>query len=205
MNLAAVLGGPNLSLPSNSAYSQAHYDSVSSNPELVKLAGYDFLFVDSFTAASRLCFTHCEQLPEALTDRGKKDLRSVYGIYARHMLCWADQLQHARGRTVVFVAGLERVVDDFNAPIWQPQFEGAKTARELPGIVDQVLTMTWTDFGDGKPPARSFVCTSPNPRNYPAKDRSGRLNQIEEPHLGRLIAKLTFTLTRPTQEVSNGD
>jgi hypothetical protein len=34
------------------------------------------------------------------------------------------------------------------------------------------------------------VCTAPNPWNYPAKDRSGRLDQIEEPNLGKLIAKL---------------
>jgi hypothetical protein len=35
------------------------------------------------------------------------------------------------------------------------------------------------------------VCTSPNPWGYPAKDRSGRLEQIEKPHLGELIEKLT--------------
>jgi hypothetical protein len=47
-----------------------------------------------------------------------------------------------------------------------------------------------SDFGDGKP-VRTFVCTSPNPWNYPAKDRAGRLEQVEEPHLGKLIDKLT--------------
>jgi len=34
------------------------------------------------------------------------------------------------------------------------------------------------------------VCTSPNPWAYLAKDRAGRLEQIEEPHLGKLITKL---------------
>jgi hypothetical protein len=37
---------------------------------------------------------------------------------------------------------------------------------------------------------RAFVCTAPNPWGYPAKDRAGRLEQIEQPHLGKLIAKL---------------
>ena len=68
--------------------------------------------------------------------------------------------------------------------------EGAKTGRELPGIVDQIITMHWVDFGDGMP-IRAFVCTAPNPWGYPAKDRSGRLEQIERPHLGDLITKLT--------------
>jgi hypothetical protein len=67
--------------------------------------------------------------------------------------------------------------------------EGAKTGRELPGIVDQIITMNWIDFGDGVP-VRAFVCTTPNRWNYPAKDRAGRLEQIEKPHLGELIAKL---------------
>jgi hypothetical protein len=69
--------------------------------------------------------------------------------------------------------------------------EGAKTGRELPGIVDEIIIMNFVDLGDGEPPLRSFICTSPNPWNFPAKDRSGRLDQIEEPHLGKLIAKLT--------------
>ena len=84
---------------------------------------------------------------------------------------------------------LARLVDDLDIATWQPQIEGSKTSRELPGIVDQIITMQWIDFGDGAP-TRAFVCTSPNPWGYPAKDRAGRLEQIEEPHLGTLITKL---------------
>ena len=77
------------------------------------------------------------------------------------------------------------------------QIEGAKTGRELPGIVDQIITMHCVDFGDGKPPARAFVCTQPNTWNYPAKDRAGKLEQIEPPHLGKLIAKLVAGERKP--------
>ena len=110
-------------------------------------------------------------------------------LHAREMLMWLHQLQHAREKNVVFVGILERVVDEFNRAEFALQMEGAKTGRELPGIVDQIITMNWIDFGDGKP-TRAFVCTSPNPWGYPAKDRAGRLEQIEKPHLGELIAKL---------------
>jgi hypothetical protein len=106
-------------------------------------------------------------------------------------LLWLNQLQHARAKNVVFVGILERVIDEFNRGEWQLQSEGAKTARELPGIVDQIVTYQFLDFGDGKPPMRGFVCTSPNPWGFPAKDRSGRLQQIEEPDLGKLLTKLT--------------
>ena len=35
---------------------------------------------------------------------------------------------------------------------------------------------------------RAFICQTLNQWGYPAKDRSGRLGLIEEPHLGRLMA-----------------
>ena len=45
--------------------------------------------------------------------------------------------------TGVFGQGLfprkEKITDDFNRSIWQPQIEGSRSGRELPGIVDQVV------------------------------------------------------------------
>jgi len=194
-DLACVLGGPNPALPATVAYSEAHYNEVMKNSEFASLASYQILLVDSLTAASRLSFTCAEQQPEAYTDRGRKDLRAIYGLHGRTMISWLSQLQHTRGRTVVFVAVLERNVDDFNIATWQPQIEGGKTGRELPAIVDEIITMAWVDFGDRKP-VRAFVCTNPNPWGYPAKDRSGRLEQFEPPDLGALIEKLTRPGTR---------
>jgi hypothetical protein len=190
MDLACVIGGPDPALPASSAYSQAHFDKVSADPELMKLAQYPTFFIDSLTAAGQLFFRHAEQMPEAFTERGKKDLRAVYGVYARNVIACLNQLQHARGRTVIFVAILERQTDDFSTAVWGVQLEGSKAARELPGIVDQVVAMTWIDFGDHKP-VRSFVCTGGNPWGYPAKDRSGKLDQLEPPDLGKLLAKIT--------------
>ena len=194
-DLACALGGFNPALPATACYSEAHHKEVKQNSELAQLASYQILFVDSLTAAARLCFTWAEQQPEAFTDRGRKDLRSIYGLHGRGMVGWLNQLQHARGRTVVFVAVLEKNIDDFNVATWQPQIEGGKTGRDLPAIVDQIVTMTWIDFGDRKP-VRAFVCTNPNPWGFPGKDRSGKLDQLEPPNLGALIEKLI----RPGQQ-----
>ena len=38
---------------------------------------------------------------------------------------------------------------------------------------------------------RRFICHTLNPWGYPAKDCSGRLAQVEAPHLGRLMEKIT--------------
>lgn len=86
-------------------------------------------------------------------------------------------------------SGSRRKLDDFNRKVFSPQIEGSKAALELPGIVDQVISMVLKS--DDGTPYRAFVCQHINPWGYPAKDRSGRPEVVEEPHLGRLIVKIT--------------
>jgi hypothetical protein len=195
-NIACFLGGPNPALPPTSCYSQAHYDAVCEEMGGADaLNKYETYFIDSITVAGRLCFRWCEQQPESFTDRGKKDVRGTYGLMGREMIAWLTHLQHARGKNVIFVGILEKLVDEFNTAHWELQIEGSKTGKELPGIVDQIVTMQYVDFGDGTP-VRAFVCTQPNAWGFPAKDRSGRLEQIEEPHLGKWLTKLTGNTAR---------
>jgi len=189
-DLACRIGGPNKSFPPTAAYSPAHFEAIGGYLE--NLDQYQNIFVDSLTAISRLSFRYAEQQPEAYSGRtGRKDIRGAYGLHGREMVLWLNQLQHAREKNVIFVGILERVVDEVKHVEWQLQAEGSKTSRELPGIIDEIITYQFLDFGDGKPPLRAFVCTNPNPWGYPAKDRSGRLDQIEEPDLGKLLTKLT--------------
>jgi hypothetical protein len=188
-DLAVRIGGPNASFGPHMAYSQAHYDAVGG--ALPNLERYDTIFVDSITAIIRLAFRDAEQQPECFSRSGNKDVRAAYGLCGREMLLWLHHLQHAREKNIIFVGILQRTVDELNHVEWALQSEGSKTKNELPGIVDQIVTYQFLDFGDGNAPTRGFVCTSPNPWAYPAKDRSGRLEQIEEPHLGRLLSKLT--------------
>jgi hypothetical protein len=189
-DLACRIGGPNISFTPDMCYSPAHHEAIGG--ALPGLDEIDVIFVDSITAATRLSFRSAEQRPEAFSERsGKKDIRGAYGLHAREMLLWLHHLQHARAKHVVFVGILERVVDELNVATWQLQSEGSKTARELPAIVDEIITYQFLDFGDGNPPMRGLVCTNPNPWAYPAKDRSGRLEQIEQPDLGKLLIKLT--------------
>lgn len=67
--------------------------------------------------------------------------------------------------------------------------KGLKPASEIPRIVDEVISMVGIKRDDGTE-KRSFVCHTLNPWGYPAKDRSGRLSMVEEPHLGKLLTKI---------------
>ena len=183
------IGGPNPSFASTSCYSEAHFKAVGG--WLENLDRYDLIFVDSSIHTSRLCFRWSEQQPEARSDRtSAKDLRGAYGLHARELLLWLHQLQHARAKHIIFIGILEKMFDEFNRPRgFQVQMEGAKVPREIGGIVDEFIVMDWINFEGVQEPQRAFVCTSPNKWGFPAKDRSGRLSQIEEPHLGKLLAK----------------
>jgi len=190
-DFACFLGGPNPSLAEDQPYGKSHFDYVSSiyGEREEMMNKYDTLFIDSITVAGRLCFQWCQQQPESRSDRtGKLDTRSAYGLHGREMMAWLTHLQHIREKNVIFVGILDETTDDYNRKQYSLQIEGSKTGRELPGIVDEMITMSILTGENG--PYRAFVCHALNDWGYPAKDRSGRLDALEEPHLGKLIAKM---------------
>lgn len=188
--LAALIAGPNPALRPEQPYSQAHFDHANRDGDAAAYEQYDTVFIDSITVAGRLCFQWAQGQPEAFSEKtGKPDTRGAYGLHGRELLAWLSQLQHCRNKNIVFVGILDAKEDDYGRAQWVAQIEGSKTGRELPGIVDQVITYQELQTEDGTK-FRGLVCTSPNAWGYPAKDRSGRLDMIEEPHLGKLFAKI---------------
>ena len=190
-DFAAFIGGPNPALRADQPYSQAHYDMVCQqfgDPAL--LHRYQSVFVDSITVAGRLCLQWCRGQPEAHSEKtGKPDIRGAYGLHGREMIAWLTHLQHTRGKNIIFVGILDEKLDDFNRKVFVPQIDGSKTGLELPGIVDEVLTLAAIKDEAGQF-RRALFCQTLNPWGYPAKDRSGRLDVVEEPHLGRLFEKI---------------
>jgi len=206
--LVTLIAGPDPAVHPNAIYSQGYHDHVVGKHQgsgLVEfLSSKSIVFVDSITDLSRQVMTFARQQPEAFSERtGKPDTRGAYGLLGREVIHALKLLQHAPGRTVVFVGVLEKVTDEFNLVTWQPQMEGARISRELPGIVDQVMTMHFFDRCDDgfefneKGPCRRLVCQAGNPWGLPAKDRSGQLNLTEPPDLGALFAKVNVTNAAP--------
>lgn len=187
-DIACWIGGPNAAFKPERAYSQAHYDAVSLKLPPEALDKYTDLFVDSVSVASRTCLAWAETQPEGFNKDGKPDMRGAYGLLGREFVAWLTQLQHARTMNVTLLAILDHVKDDFGRMNWEAQIAGAAIGRQMPGIVDQVITMNFVDFGDGVP-VRALVTKTGNAWAFPAKDRSGRLDEVEPPHLGKLIAK----------------
>ncbi len=189
-DLVVFLAGPMPTASADQAFSQAHFEHVCTKfGDPAQLAKYDTYFVDSLTVLSRLCFAWCKTQPQAFSEKtGKPDNRGAYGQLGQEMITALTHLQHVRDKHVIYVAILEEKTDDFNRRFYQLQLEGSKTALELPGVLDEVVTLAILKADDGTP-YRGFVTRADNPFGYPSKDRSGRLEAIEEPHLGKLIAK----------------
>jgi hypothetical protein len=204
-DFAVFIGGPNPALRPEQPYSEAHYEAVCSefgDPSV--LERYDTVFIDSITVAARLCFQWSRGQPEAFSEKtGRPDIRGAYGLHGREMIAWLVHLQHTRTKNIVFVGVLDEKLDDFNRKIYVPQIDGAKTGLELPGIVDEVLTLAELKSDDGTP-YRAFVCQTLNPWGFPAKDRSGRLDLIEDAHLGRLFDKISGPAKPATERMVFG-
>lgn len=207
-DLAVLIGGPDPAADPNAWYSAQHHQHArgvyggSGMEEF--LASKEIVFVDSITDLTRQVMAYARQQPEAFSERtGKPDVRGAYGLLGREVIQGLKHLQHAPGKTVIFVGVLEKVTDEFNVTIWQPQMEGSKAGRELPGIVDQVMSLQLfsrdAEGGyvlDEKASERRLVCRAGNPYGLPAKDRSGRLDLTEPPDLAALLAKINTPQAR---------
>ncbi len=199
-DFAVFIGGPNPALRDDQPYSHGHYMSVCErfgDPSV--LDKYETIFVDSITVAGRLCLQWCKGQPQAYSEKTcKPDNRGAYGLMGQEMIGWLTHLQHTRRKNVWFVGILNEALDDFNRRMFSLQIDGSKTGLELPGIVDEVVTLAEIKSGDGGS-YRAFICQTLNEWGYPAKDRSGRLDLIEEPNLGRLMQKIAGP-ARPASE-----
>jgi hypothetical protein len=206
VDLACLIGGVNPAADPSGFFSEGHYQHLAAaHPDLVRLiASKSIVFLDSITDLTRQAMAWAKTRPEAFSEKtGKPDTRGAYGLLAREVIGLLKHLQHAPGKTTIMVGILEKHTDEFGKVTWQPQMEGGKAARELPGIVDQVLTLAqFSRAQDGtlqldpqRGTERRLVCRAGNRFGLPAKDRSGRLDETEPADLGALLRKINATST----------
>ena len=189
MNLRLVFQLP-IMMGSSHCIQQNHFNEAKAKYKDCDFTKYRCVFIDSITIASKLCLAWCKNQPESFSERsGKPDVRAAYGLLASEMSSWLNQFQHIPDKDVIFVGLLDQRTDDFNKTSWIPQIEGSKISIELPGVLDEVISMVPMK-GESGNLERKFVCHTLNAAGYPAKDRSGKLSEIEEAHLGKLLAKI---------------
>lgn len=187
--IASILAGPEPSAKDGPYCAAEHAKYVAALGGAEQFAKFENIYVDSCTVASRWSFDWSQRQPEAFSEKtGKPDNRGAYGLHGREMVNWFTQLQH-QPKNIVLSCILDERKDDFGRTVFEPQIVGSMAGRELPGIFDVVMTLAKFTTEDGKQ-YRAFVTEHGNKYGFPAKDRSGILDPLEEPNLGKLIAKI---------------
>ena len=195
-NLACLISGPDISIKDGQPYSESHYKAMLEQHGDINFDKYKTIFVDSITVASRLCKNWVVQEGLDINSKGKKDNFAMYGAIADQMIDWFKRLQYAQGKNVIFLSIMDTKIDDFNRQTYHFQMEGSKAGNALIGILDEVFTYNLVDFGDGDI-RRALITQLDNPHGYIAKDRSGRLDLYEKPHLGELLTKIKTQTRQP--------
>lgn len=197
--IAVLVGGVDPAAEQGKAYSKEHYDVAREAFPDIDLSKIETVFIDSITVASRLALKWCKQQPESHDKQGNFSNLKCYGLLGQEMMGWFTHLQHTPDKNIWFVGLMQPEKSDLGEVSWSIQMEGSKAGNELPGILDQVITMAKIKIKKEEQVSerRGFVCDRMNKWGYPAKDRSGVLSAIEPPHLGNLMNKI-FTEKRST-------
>ncbi len=107
VDIACLIGGANPAAQPDEHFSEAHHAHLrGQHPDLAaRLDAKRIVFVDSITDLTRQAMAWAKTRPEAMSERtGKPDTRGAYGLLAREVIGLLKHLQHAPGRTVIFVA-----------------------------------------------------------------------------------------------------
>jgi hypothetical protein len=122
-----------------------------------------------------------------------KNMMQAYGAMANSV----DDLLRAmrddkKNWVFLFHSDSNEVYNDEGEPsatVFVPGFEGQKMQKEFPYMIGDVYCMVAEFDDEGKEQRK--LRTRQGDTNYYAKNRRGRLDELEEPHIGRVFWKLT--------------
>lgn len=145
---------------------------------LVEHAGkYQSVAIDSISEIAEVVLSH--------EKRTTKDVRAAYGSMADQV---TDLIRSFRNLPmhVYMTAKLEKTMDDGRL-LWSASMPGNKTGQSLPYYFGMVLALRVEKDAEGNI-WHGLKCKGDSA--WLAKDRSGQLEEWEEPHLGKLIKKI---------------
>ena len=144
---------------------------------------FDWLVFDSLTEIS-------QNLVEGLKKKypDKSDGLKLWGEYNDFMVAFVKQLRDYRPFNILLLA-LDSVDKDDSGKRFVGVDINGKISSRIPALIDEVFYLK--DFeADGKKIKKLITASY---MNIVAKDRSGKLDQFEDPDLGKIIEKINGT------------
>jgi hypothetical protein len=146
--------------------------------------GFDSIALDSISEIAEVVLGS----EKKRTVNGKLvDPRQAYGAMQEQMSELLRSFRDIPGKNVYFSAKLEKAADELGRISYAPSMPGNKMGQSLPFFFDEVLALRVEKDAEGIA-QRALMCDSDG--MWVAKDRSGKLDQWELPHLGDLITKM---------------
>jgi len=152
-----------------------------------------FTFITNSAEAKKfetICFDSISDMAEvALHDfmAVNKDPRNAYGKMADTIAALVRGFRDLPKVNVYIIAKSRRIVDDIGVSTFVPSAPGKQLPDALPYLFDLLMPMLVGKLADGKTYRylQTQACTQ-----YEAKDRSGKLDPIEEPDLTKIFNKI---------------
>lgn len=145
-------------------------------------AAYRWVFIDSLTEIATRCV---EAMQRKYPDKG--DSFKLWGDYNDTMTRLIKDLRDLRPYNVVFTCLETTELDDVKRRFIAPDMPGKQLKERLTSYFDEVFYMATVINSEGH--EQRVFYTAPYNRQ-PGKDRSGKLAQVEHPHLGYIKNKI---------------
>jgi hypothetical protein len=161
------------SLPEEARYQRLQeFMQLIQTPEMK--AKYDYIFIDSLTEIGQNIQKHMASLHDGY---------KLWGEYTAAMMSMIKFFRDMDHYTVVFVALEGRIEDDSGISSAYPDIGGKKAKEYLLPAFDLCMRM----IVDSE--KHRWLVTQSTPKTQ-AKDRSGKLAELEAPHLGNILNKI---------------
>lgn len=116
-----------------------------------------------------------------------KDGRAAYGEMQETMTEIIRLFRDLPNKNIYMSAKIEKSQDEMQRMLYQPSMPGNKMSQQLSYFFDEVLALRVEKDQDGK---NMRTLMSDSDGLWSAKDRSGKLDQWENPDLGMIINKI---------------
>jgi hypothetical protein len=141
--------------------------------------GFQSVVIDSLSEIGEVVLIHEKAI--------NKDGRAAYGEMAAQMTSLIRAFRDLP-RHVLMTAKVEKAQDESGRILYSPSMPGSKVGQALPYFFDEVLALRVEKDAEGQT-QRALMCESDG--LWLAKDRSGRLESWELPHMGAIIQKIS--------------
>lgn len=153
---------------------------------------YEFLLDESDDPRFKwVCLDSISEIAErvlAYEKKNNRDPRAAYGNLIERMMDILRDYRDLPGYNVLMTCKQERIKDDvLGLNMYMPMMPGAKLAQQIPYIFDEVFALRVEKDEDGE---EYRVLQTRRDARYEAKDRSGLLDEFEEPSLKKISAKI---------------